>query len=175
MRGDIAQMGERSVRNAEVGGSSPPVSTTQPPHVTERGTVMQLRPKQPAAKGSDKLFTGDVWIEQIAPGEAPPHTRVAAVRFAPGARTAWHSHLLGQTLYVTEGHGLTQTRGGPIEQLRAGDVTQTPAGELHWHGASPDHFMTHLSITEHHESQDGQPDTDWGAHVTDAEYRGAPD
>ena len=87
---------------------------------------------------------------------------MGAVHFSPGARTAWHSHEGGQTLYVTEGWGLVQSRGDQVGDLRPGDVVYTPDAEEHWHGAAPDHFMTHLSITE------GGPH--WGAHVSDAEY-----
>ena len=89
----------------------------------------------------------------------------------PGARTAWHVHALGQTLYVTEGEGLIQSRGGERVGIRSGDSVHTPADEWHWHGAAPLHFMTHLSITE--AVADGsRPDTEWGEHVTDAEYHG---
>jgi quercetin dioxygenase-like cupin family protein len=89
---------------------------------------------------------------------------VAAVHFEPGARTAWHAHSDGQTLHVTEGEGLVQTRGEAIVTIRVGDTTYTPADEWHWHGATPEHAMTHLSITE------GAPT--WGDHVTDDEYHG---
>ena len=132
---------------------------------------MEIKPKQPTAKGPDKTFTGDVWVDAIANGEEPSRVRVNLVRFSPGARSAWHSHALGQTLHVTEGAGLAQSRGGDIIKIRAGDVIYTPADEEHWHGATPDDFMTHLSITEG-VGNDEKPETDWRAHVTDAEYRG---
>ncbi|MGI8777864.1 MAG: (R)-mandelonitrile lyase [Acidimicrobiales bacterium] len=132
---------------------------------------MEVQPKQPSAKGPAEWFTGDVWIDAIAKGEEPSRIRVSAVRFTPGARSAWHSHALGQTLYVTDGAGLVQSRGGDIVNIRSGDVIHTPADEWHWHGAAADHFMTHLSMTEG-VSQGDKPETDWGAHVTDAEYRG---
>jgi quercetin dioxygenase-like cupin family protein len=93
------------------------------------------------------------------------------VRFSPGARSAWPSHALGQTLYVTDGLGLVPTRGEAAVQIRAGDIVSTPADEVHWHGAMPDRFMIHLSITEGVSDRD-KPDTDWGAHVTDDEYHG---
>jgi quercetin dioxygenase-like cupin family protein len=83
-----------------------------------------------------------------------------------------HAHAIGQTLYVTEGQGLVQSRGGPVEDIRAGDILSTPPGEWHWHGAAPDHFMTHLSITE--APGDDRPEADWGEHVTDHEYAAAP-
>jgi quercetin dioxygenase-like cupin family protein len=89
------------------------------------------------------------------------------VRFAPGARTAWHSHGLGQTLYIVEGIALIQSRGGEILEAHPGDVVYTPPGEQHWHGAAPDRFMAHIAIQEVDES--GNPAT-WGEQVTDEEY-----
>ena len=99
----------------------------------------------------------------IAQGEPPSQLNIGSVHFSPGARTAWHSHEGGQTLYVSEGRGLVQSRDGNTIEIRSGDVVYTPDGEEHWHGATPDHFLTHLSITE------GPPH--WGDHVTDAEYQ----
>ena|SRR6266550_4263705 len=101
---------------------------------------MEIKPKQPTAKGPAETFTGDVWVDAIANGEEPSRVRVNLVRFSPGARSAWHSHALGQTLHVTEGAGLAQSRGGAIVKIRAGDVISTPADEEHWHGATPDDF-----------------------------------
>jgi quercetin dioxygenase-like cupin family protein len=132
---------------------------------------MEIKPKQPTAKGPVKTFTGDVWIDAIANGEEPSRVRVNLVRFSPGARSAWHSHALGQALHVTDGVGLAQSRGGDIVKIGAGDVISTPADEEHWHGATPDDFMSHLSITEGVGNGE-KPETDWGAHVTDAEYHG---
>jgi quercetin dioxygenase-like cupin family protein len=129
-----------------------------------------IKPRPATVKGSADLFTGDVFLDAIVRGEEPSRVRVNAVRFTPSARTAWHSHAIGQTLYVTDGQGLHQARGGDIEQIRAGDVIYTPADQWHWHGAAPDHFMTHLSITEGLGDSD-RPETNWGEHVTDAEYR----
>jgi quercetin dioxygenase-like cupin family protein len=128
-----------------------------------------IQPKQPTVKGPAEWFTGDVFIDAIVRGEELSRVRVSAVRFTPSARTAWHSHAVGQTLYVTEGKGLVQSRGGDIEEIRAGDVTYTPADEWHWHGAAPDHFMTHLSITEAVPG-DVRPEVEWGEHVTADEY-----
>jgi quercetin dioxygenase-like cupin family protein len=125
---------------------------------------MEVQRKSPSAKGRAEWFTGDVWIDPIARGEAPSRLAVSAVHFTPGARTAWHSHSHGQTLYVTEGEGRVQSRGETTVTIRPGDTIQTPADEWHWHGAGPDHFMTHLSITE--------GDVSWAEHVTDAEYGG---
>jgi quercetin dioxygenase-like cupin family protein len=127
---------------------------------------MQIYPQQPSIKGPAEWFTGDVYIDLIARGEPPARIQVGTVHFTPGARSAWHSHGLGQTLYVTEGVGLVQGRGEDIQQIRAGDIVHTPADEEHWHGAAPDHFMTHISMTE---NAPERPDH-WGDHVTDTEY-----
>lgn len=131
---------------------------------------MEVQPKQPTAKGPAEWFTGDVWIDGIARGQEPSRVRVHAVRFTPSARTAWHSHAVGQTLYVTEGRGLLQSRGGDIVEIRPGDIVYTPAGEWHWHGAAPAHFMAHLSITEAVPG-DERPEIEWGEHVGDDEYQ----
>jgi quercetin dioxygenase-like cupin family protein len=125
---------------------------------------MELQPKQPTVKGPPEWFTGDVWIDPVATGPDPSHLNIGSVHFSPGARTAWHSHEGGQTLYVTEGRGLVQSRGDRLMEIHPGDVVYTADREEHWHGATPDQFMTHLSITE------GNPH--WGAHVTDDEYHG---
>jgi quercetin dioxygenase-like cupin family protein len=124
---------------------------------------MEQRPKQPTNRGPADFFTGDVWIDPVTRGEPPSKLSVGAVHFTPGARTAWHSHEGGQTLYVIEGRGRVQSRGGQTIEIRPGDVIFTPTGEEHWHGATPEHLMTHLSITE--------GAAQWGAHVTDDEYQ----
>ena len=124
---------------------------------------MQFQPTQPTTKGPAELFTGDVHFDVIARGEAPSRLRVNLVRFAPGARTAWHRHSLGQTLHVTDGIGLVQARGGELRVMRPGDTVFTPPGEWHWHGASADSFMCHLAMWE-------DDDATWGDHVTDEEY-----
>jgi quercetin dioxygenase-like cupin family protein len=85
-----------------------------------------IQPKLPTAKGPAEWFTGDVWIDPIMRGDEPSRVRVSAVRFSPSARTAWHAHAVGQTLYVTEGRGLVQSRGDAIEEIRAGDIVSTP-------------------------------------------------
>jgi quercetin dioxygenase-like cupin family protein len=128
---------------------------------------MQIRPKQPSAKGSSDVFTGDVWLDVIARGEEPSRVRVNVVRFAPGARNAWHAHAVGQTLHVTEGLGRVQARGDEVIEIRAGDTIYTAPGEWHWHGAAPEHFMTHLAIWE---APVEGPESEWAAQVTDAEY-----
>ncbi len=127
---------------------------------------MELLPKQPTTKGPAEWFTGDVYFDVIARSQT---ARVNTVRFAPGARTAWHSHAQGQTLHVTDGVGLVQSRGGEVIMIRPGDVIWTPPGEEHWHGAAPDHFMTHLAMWEAPESG---PESQWGELVTDEEYAG---
>ena len=109
---------------------------------------MEIQSKRATVKGPAETFTGDVWFDVVVRDRDYPRMRVNVVRFAPGARTAWHAHPGGQTLYVTEGRGLVQSRGGEIIEIRPGDVIFTPPGEWHWHGAAPDHFMTHLAIWE---------------------------
>ena len=121
---------------------------------------MEMQSKMPSIKGPTDWFSGDVWIDLVAQRDAPSPLNVSAVHFTPGARTAWHSHGLGQTLYVTEGEGLVQSRGSAAVTIRPGDVVHTPADEWHWHGATRQHFMTHLSLT--------QGDVEWGEHVTDS-------
>jgi quercetin dioxygenase-like cupin family protein len=121
-------------------------------------------------KGSADRFTGDVYVDAVAAPAPPSRTAAASVHFTPGARTAWHTHPLGQTIFVTEGFGLCRHEGGQVEEIRPGDRVYFEPGENHWHGAAPDRFMTHVAIQEVDES--GSPVT-WGEHVTDAEY-GAP-
>jgi quercetin dioxygenase-like cupin family protein len=118
-------------------------------------------------KGPSEWFTGDVYIDTIAaPGDG---SRLSAsnVHFTPGARTAWHTHPRGQTIWVTEGAGLCQRRGGPIEVIRPGDRVFFEPDEEHWHGAAPNRFMVHAAMLE--VGDDGSPAV-WGDHVTDEEY-----
>jgi quercetin dioxygenase-like cupin family protein len=114
-------------------------------------------------KGPAERFTGDVWFDDLG---ATDNTTVMSVHFLPGARTAWHSHPHGQVLHVTEGSGFVHAHGGIRQQIRAGDTVQAKAGELHWHGAAPDSFLTHIAV------QEGV--TQWADQVTDEEYD-APD
>jgi len=121
--------------------------------------------------GPANWFTGTVYIDPVAAAPAPARVQAASVHFTPGARTAWHTHPLGQTIWVTEGVGLCQSRGGPIETIRPGDRVFFEPGEEHWHGAAPRRFMTHVAMQEADES--GSPVT-WGEHVSDEEYAAAP-
>ena len=128
---------------------------------------MEFLPKPPTSKGPPDRFTGDAWFDLIVRGESPSRIRASIVRFAPGARNAWHAHPVGQTLHILDGVGRTQARGGAVLAMRAGETIHTPPGEWHWHGAAPDLFMTHLTVYEATESGD---EAEWGDHVTDAEY-----
>jgi len=121
---------------------------------------------QPSTKGPEACFTGSVRVDPLSPARAPSRVSVASVTFEPGARSAWHTHPLGQTLVVTAGCGWTQCEGGPIVEIRAGDVLWCPPGHKHWHGASKTTSMTHLAIQE---ALDGV-NVVWMQKVTDAEY-----
>ena len=121
---------------------------------------------QPSAKGSPEWFTGTVRVDPLFQAPDPARVSGASVTFEPGARTAWHTHPLGQTLYVLAGLGRIQTKGGPIREIRPGDVIWIPPGEKHWHGASPTNGMTHLAMQE---ALDGNAVT-WMEKVTDDEY-----
>jgi quercetin dioxygenase-like cupin family protein len=124
---------------------------------------------QPSGKGPTDWFTGTVRIDPLFTAPAPARVTGAAVTFEPGARTAWRTHPLGQTLIVTAGCGRVQRQGGPIEVIRPGDVIWIPPGEKHWHGAGPTTAMTHIAVQE---SLDGKA-VDWMEHVTDEEYLSA--
>ena len=122
-------------------------------------------------KGPADWFTGDVYIDAIAAGTEPSRVGAANVHFTPGARTAWHTHPLGQTIYVTEGVGLCQSEGGPVEIIRPGDRVFFEPGENHWHGAAPTRFMVHTAMQE---SDDSGSPVSWGEHVTDEQYNATP-
>jgi quercetin dioxygenase-like cupin family protein len=107
---------------------------------------------RPSMAGSADYFSGKVWIDPVADASIASAAKSAVVHFEPGARTAWHTHPLGQTLYVLEGVGLAQVWGGEVISFRAGDTVWFPPGEKHWHGAAPSHHMTHLAV---HEAKDG--------------------
>ncbi|MFC4427227.1 cupin domain-containing protein [Deinococcus navajonensis] len=122
---------------------------------------------QPSNKGPADWFTGTVRIDGLFSVHEPARAAGNAVTFEPGARTAWHTHPLGQTLIVTAGMGWVQREGGPIEEIRPGDVVWFEPGERHWHGASPTTAMTHIAIQE---ALDGKA-VEWLEHVTDEEYQ----
>lgn len=122
------------------------------------------------APGSSGWFTGDVYIDTIATPSPPSRVSAANVHFTPGARTAWHTHPFGQTIYVIEGVGLCQRRGGRVEAIRPGDRVYFEPDEEHWHGASANRFMTHIAIQEADDS--GSP-VAWGDHVTEEEIAAA--
>ena len=118
-------------------------------------------------KGPADWFTGTVRIDPLFPAKAPARAAGNSVTFEPGARTAWHTHPLGQTLIITAGCGWVQREGGPVEEVRPGDVVWFPPGEKHWHGATPTTAMTHIAIQE---GLDGKM-VDWLEHVSDEQYR----
>jgi quercetin dioxygenase-like cupin family protein len=121
-----------------------------------------------STKGPADYFTGTVRIDPLFPVASPARAAGNAVTFEPGARTAWHTHPLGQVLIVTAGCGRTQREGGPVEEIRPGDVVVFPPGEKHWHGAAPTTAMTHIAIQE---SLDGKA-VEWMEKVSDEQYQG---
>jgi quercetin dioxygenase-like cupin family protein len=129
---------------------------------------IHLAGSRPTNRAPSDYFTGTVWHDPIIATPAPARLVSGRVAFEPGARTAWHTHPLGQTLYVISGIGRAQTKGGPIREIRAGDTVWIPPGEKHWHGASPKNAMVHVAM---HESLDGSHVT-WMEKVTDEEYAG---
>jgi quercetin dioxygenase-like cupin family protein len=122
---------------------------------------------RPSAKGAADYFTGAVRIDPLFQAPDPARAAGASVSFEPGARTAWHTHPLGQTLIITTGVGWVQRQGGPIEEVRPGDVVWFPPGEKHWHGATPTTAMTHVAIQE---ALNGKT-VDWLEKVSDEQYR----
>ena len=136
------------------------------------GKPMRVLEAAPTGKNPPERFTGDVWLDGIAaPQQEGQRMVVARVRFAPGARTAWHSHANGQTLHITSGVAWVQARGDERIELRAGQTVYTPPGEEHWHGAAPDRFMEHLAMLE--QSDDPATSTVWLEHVSDEDYGSA--
>ena len=123
---------------------------------------------QPSGKGPAEYFTGTVRVDPLFQAIDPARAAGASVTFEPGARTAWHTHPLGQTLIVTAGCGQAQRWGGPIENLRPGDVVCIPPGEKHWHGAAPTTAMTHIAIQE----QLNGKGVDWMEKVSEEQYQG---
>ena len=131
---------------------------------------IHLAGTRPTRRGPADSFTGTVLQDPIIIAEAPARLASNYVSFEPGARTAWHTHPLGQTLYVISGVGRVQALGGPVREIRGGDVVWIPPGEKHWHGAAPNNAMVHISMQE---ALDGSFVT-WLEHVTDADYNVAP-
>lgn len=131
---------------------------------------MEIKPSgsRPSGIGPAEYFTGAVRVDPLFEPPEPARVRGAHVTFEPGARTAWHTHPLGQTLIVTSGRGQVQRWGGPIEEIRPGDVVWIPPGEKHWHGATATTAMSHIAIQE---SLNGSP-VAWMEKVSDEQYRG---
>ena len=134
-----------------------------------KGETMEIKRSgsHPSNKGPAEYFTGDVRIERLFEAPDPARVRGASVTFEPGARTAWHTHPLGQTLIVTSGRGWAQRWGGPVEEIHPGDVIWFAPGEKHWHGATPTTAMTHIAIQE---ALNGTA-VDWLEPVSDGQYR----
>jgi len=140
-----------------------------PEHFPHQEVNMEIKRSgsQASSKGPADWFTGAVRIDPLFQANAPARAAGASVTFEPGARTAWHTHPLGQTLIITAGCGWVQREGGPVEEVRPGDVVWFPPGEKHWHGATPTTAMTHVAIQE---ALDGKV-VDWLEHVSDGQYR----
>jgi len=135
----------------------------------ERSETMQITRagSQPSNKGSPEYFTGTVRVDPLFPVREPSRVSAASVTFESGARTAWHTHPLGQTLIITAGVGWVQREGGPVEEVRPGDVVWFPPSLKHWHGATPTTAMTHIAIQE---TMNGK-NVDWMEKVNDEQYR----
>jgi 4-carboxymuconolactone decarboxylase len=157
-----AQASQARAASGTAGPAVGPGDTSQSITITRSGS-------QPSSQGSAEYFTGSVRVDPLFPARAPSRTSAGHVTFEPGARAAWHTHPLGQTLIVTSGIGRIQRWGGPVEEIRPGDVVSIPPGVKHWHGASPTTGMTHIAIQE---EADGT-NVEWMEHVTDEQY-GAP-
>lgn len=125
---------------------------------------MRITRQPTSAPAAPEWFAGGVWMEHVA---TPGRAQMVKVNFAPGARTAWHTHPLGQTLHITDGAGRVQREGGPVEPVRAGDSVCFEPGERHWHGAAPDSCMAHIAV---HEADESGATVDWAEHVSDVEY-----
>jgi quercetin dioxygenase-like cupin family protein len=130
---------------------------------------MEIFTRPPTAKGPAATFTGDVWVDGLYAGPTQEQARLSVVRFAPCARSHWHSHRLGQVLHVLEGVALLGSRDGTVIEACPGDTIITAPGEEHWHGAAPDRFMAHLVLMEGDRSD--EPQTVWGEAVTDVDYQ----
>jgi quercetin dioxygenase-like cupin family protein len=141
------------------------------PPTNRREFTMEIKRvgTQPSNKGPAEYFTGTVRIDPLFQANAPARAAGASVTFEPGARTAWHTHPLGQTLIIVSGCGRVQRWGGPVEEIRPGDVVWFPPGEKHWHGAAPTTAMTHIAIQE---ALDGKV-VEWMEKVSDEQYKGS--
>lgn len=135
---------------------------------TDPSVTVQRSGAEPSLKGPPENFTGAVRVDPMLKETPPSRMSGGLVTFEPGARTAWHTHPLGQTLIVTAGAGRVQQWGGPVQEIRPGDVVRIPPGVKHWHGASATAGMSHVAIAE---ALDGKT-VEWMEHVTDAQYRG---
>jgi quercetin dioxygenase-like cupin family protein len=141
------------------------------PPIKENSVQITRSSSAETTPGPGEWFTGRVYVDTVASPTEPSRLGAASVLFTPGARTAWHTHPLGQTIYVTEGIGLCQRRGGEIEVIRPGAHVFFEPGEDHWRGAAPGRFMTHIAMQEADGA--GSP-VAWGEHVTDEEYGATP-
>jgi len=170
LRGLISVLEARVGRKQAVNANEQLTQVLSGRQAPQKITIAQSG-SRPAIQGSPENFTGSVRIDPLflKPHE-PSRTTGGLVTFEPGARTAWHSHPLGQALIVTAGTGLIQQRGGPIEEIRQGDVVWIPPNQIHWHGAAPDSPMTHIAIQE---SKEGKT-ADWKEQVSEEQYRGKP-
>jgi quercetin dioxygenase-like cupin family protein len=130
---------------------------------------MEMQPTLPTTKAPAERFTGDVWFDMLAAPPPPARLRVNVVRFAPGARTHWHSHAVGQSLHVMQGVARVGTRDGNVLEVQPGQTVRCPPDEEHWHGAGPDAFMEHLAMWETTEARDGS-ETTWAEAVSDEQY-----
>jgi quercetin dioxygenase-like cupin family protein len=159
----LAAAGPASTQSSKVAASSAPNASAG------RNGVMEIKRNgsQPSGKGPADRFTGTVRIDPLIQAPEPARLFSSSVTFEPGARTAWHTHPLGQTLIVTAGCGRVQQEGGPVEEIRPGDVVWFPPGARHWHGAAATTAMTHIAIVEHLEGKTA----DWMEHVSDEQYR----
>jgi quercetin dioxygenase-like cupin family protein len=156
----LSLLASASAQTNQAGAASAPAQDSQTITITRSGS-------QPSRQGPAAHFTGSVRVEPLFQAHDPARTSGARVTFEPGARTAWHTHPLGQILIVTAGAGRVQRWGGPIEEIRQGDVVWTPPGQKHWHGASPTTAMTHIAIQER---LDGKV-VEWMEQVSDEQYR----
>jgi quercetin dioxygenase-like cupin family protein len=133
--------------------------------------VQVTRSSLDTTRGPGEWFTGAVYVDTVAAPSGASRVSASSVHFTPGARTAWHTHPNGQTIYVLEGVGLAQRRGGPVKVIRPGDRVFFEAGEEHWHGATATRFMTHMAMLQ---VDDEGSSASWGEHVTDDEHAAAP-